>query len=106
MGKNYLTFSHFLYKSLIKIIQQFFCGIRFPKIKKEVKRSIWIFSPNFHLLKKKYRSVNENYLANCRIKLQKLHRFTEAGLDEDSLQETIEGLHTLSDCYQANSDAI
>jgi len=41
-----------------------------------------------------------------RIKLQKLHRFTEAGLDEDSLQETIEGLHTLSDCYQANSDAI
>ena len=74
--------------------------------KKGLKEQFGFFPPNFHLLKKKYRSVNENYLANCRIKLQKLHRFTEAGLDEDSLQEMIEGLHSLSDCYQANSDAI
>jgi len=41
-----------------------------------------------------------------RIKLHKLHRFTEAGLDEDTFQETLEGLHAFSECYQANSDVI
>ena len=83
----------------------------FRKIQKKlIQKLIRIFfSSEFSLFEKriKYRSVNQNYyLANFRIKLQKLHRFTEAGLDEDSLQETIEELHTLSDCYQANSDAI
>jgi len=40
-----------------------------------------------------------------KIKLSKLHRFQESGLDDDTLQETIESLHALSDCYQPSSDA-
>ena len=39
-----------------------------------------------------------------RVKLGKLHRFTEAGLEEDELRETVENLHQLADCY-SESDA-
>ena len=43
----------------------------------------------------------------CRkINLSKLHRFQEAGLDQDSLQEAIEGLNALSDCYRVNFDTM
>ena len=41
-----------------------------------------------------------------RINLNKLHRFQDAGLDEDSLKESIEDLYKLSDCYVEPTDAI
>lgn len=41
----------------------------------------------------------------AKINLNKLHKFQDAGLDQDGLLEVIEALSSLSDCYKEPSDA-
>ena len=42
----------------------------------------------------------------AKINLNKFHRYEEAGLDQDTLQDTIEDLHKLSENYESASDAM
>lgn len=51
-------------------------------------------------------NILQSLVDRCaRINLNKLHKFQDAGLDQDGLLETIEDLSTLSDCYKNPSDA-
>ena len=42
----------------------------------------------------------------AKINLSKFHRYEEAGLDQDTLMDTIEDLHKLSENYEPTSDAM
>lgn len=51
--------------------------------------------------------IVESLADRCqKIKLAKLHRFTEAGLEQDEFESIIEDLHQLSEAYKKPSDAM